>query len=68
MSVYSIEGLFVQGVVVRERATEEEVLDRRQKGEDIRYCKRCRSIKPDRAHHCSTCEHCIHHMDHHCPW
>ncbi|CAI8051325.1 Palmitoyltransferase ZDHHC3, partial [Geodia barretti] len=56
------------GVVARERTSEEEVLERRQKGEDIRYCKRCRSIKPDRAHHCSTCENCIHRMDHHCPW
>ena len=28
------------------------MLERRQKGEDIRYCKKCRSIKPDRAHHC----------------
>ena len=43
---------FPQGVVPRESSTEEEVLERRQKGEEIRYCKKCRSIKPDRAHHC----------------
>lgn len=42
----------LQGIVPRECSTEEEVLERRQKGEDIRYCKKCRSIKPDRAHHC----------------
>ena len=41
-----------QGIVPRECSSEEEVLERRQQGEDIRFCKRCRSIKPDRAHHC----------------
>ena len=33
-----------------------------------RYCKKCRSVKPDRAHHCSTCGRCVLKMDHHCPW
>ncbi|KAF2817181.1 zf-DHHC-domain-containing protein [Mytilinidion resinicola] len=35
---------------------------------DIRYCKKCQSKKPDRAHHCSTCGRCVLKMDHHCPW
>ena len=33
-----------------------------------RYCKKCESRKPDRAHHCSTCKRCVLKMDHHCPW
>jgi len=33
-----------------------------------RACRRCRSIKPERAHHCSICASCIVRMDHHCPW
>ncbi|CAF1664303.1 unnamed protein product [Adineta ricciae] len=34
----------------------------------IRYCFVCQCIKPDRAHHCSTCEKCVLRYDHHCPW
>uniref|UniRef100_UPI00358E3C4B palmitoyltransferase ZDHHC20-A-like isoform X2 n=1 Tax=Myxine glutinosa TaxID=7769 RepID=UPI00358E3C4B len=34
----------------------------------IRYCEKCHLLKPDRCHHCSTCEMCILKMDHHCPW
>lgn len=33
-----------------------------------RICRRCKSFKPDRAHHCSICKRCILKMDHHCPW
>nr|POF13908.1 palmitoyltransferase pfa3 [Quercus suber] len=33
-----------------------------------RYCKKCHHIKPDRAHHCSSCGRCVLKMDHHCPW
>eukprot|EP00828_Plagiopyla_frontata_P033814 TRINITY_DN43928_c0_g1_i1.p1 TRINITY_DN43928_c0_g1~~TRINITY_DN43928_c0_g1_i1.p1 ORF type:complete len:136 (+),score=9.38 TRINITY_DN43928_c0_g1_i1:214-621(+) len=32
-------------------------------------CEKCNSFwKPQRAHHCSTCNKCISGMDHHCPW
>ncbi|KAL3267544.1 hypothetical protein HHI36_011664 [Cryptolaemus montrouzieri] len=34
----------------------------------IRYCMKCRQIKPDRTHHCSACATCVLKMDHHCPW
>ena len=35
---------------------------------ELRFCKKCQSRKPDRAHHCSTCKRCVLKMDHHCPW
>ncbi|KAF2865139.1 DHHC palmitoyltransferase-domain-containing protein [Massariosphaeria phaeospora] len=35
---------------------------------DVRFCKKCQTKKPDRAHHCSTCKRCVLKMDHHCPW
>ncbi|KAL5119563.1 palmitoyltransferase for Vac8p [Pleosporales sp. CAS-2024a] len=34
----------------------------------VRFCNKCQSKKPDRAHHCSTCRRCVLKMDHHCPW
>jgi palmitoyltransferase ZDHHC2/15/20 len=34
----------------------------------IRFCEKCKCIKPDRSHHCGTCQKCILKMDHHCPW
>jgi palmitoyltransferase len=33
-----------------------------------RYCSKCATWKPDRAHHCSRENKCILRMDHHCPW
>ena len=30
-----------------------------------RLCRRCKSFKPHRAHHCSVCNRCIIKMDHH---
>ncbi|CAG8978593.1 hypothetical protein HYALB_00011743 [Hymenoscyphus albidus] len=34
----------------------------------MRWCKKCKAIKPPRAHHCKKCSRCIPKMDHHCPW
>ena len=33
-----------------------------------RYCFKCHAVKPNGAHHCSTCGRCVNRMDHHCPW
>ncbi|EPQ50961.1 zf-DHHC-domain-containing protein [Gloeophyllum trabeum ATCC 11539] len=33
-----------------------------------RWCRRCQSPKPERAHHCSQCGRCVLKMDHHCAW
>uniref|UniRef100_H3GTM4 Palmitoyltransferase n=1 Tax=Phytophthora ramorum TaxID=164328 RepID=H3GTM4_PHYRM len=32
----------------------------------VRTCRKCRALKPDRTHHCSTCKRCVLKMDHHC--
>ncbi|CAH7677056.1 DHHC palmitoyltransferase-domain-containing protein [Phakopsora pachyrhizi] len=34
----------------------------------VRFCRKCQIVKPDRAHHCSSCNRCVLRMDHHCPW
>ena len=31
-----------------------------------RYCLMCHVFKPERCHHCSACNRCVLHMDHHC--
>lgn len=33
-----------------------------------KFCRKCDNFKPERAHHCSACGHCIKKMDHHCFW
>ncbi|AFM98917.1 hypothetical protein EHEL_090210 [Encephalitozoon hellem ATCC 50504] len=33
-----------------------------------KFCRKCNNYKPERAHHCSSCGHCIRKMDHHCFW
>eukprot|EP00961_Rhodomonas_salina_P239743 3238611-Rhodomonas_salina.2 len=36
--------------------------------EKTKFCKKCKVIKPPRAHHCSVCGRCVLRMDHHCPF
>ncbi len=42
-----------------------EIQERRQ---TPKMCRKCKTFKPQRAHHCSICQRCIVKMDHHCPW
>ena len=37
-------------------------------GDGWRNCRKCKSGKPPRVHHCSVCQRCVMKMDHHCPW
>lgn len=37
-------------------------------GKNIKTCPICMDLRPERAHHCSTCKRCIKKMDHHCHW
>ncbi|KAJ3069688.1 Palmitoyltransferase [Podochytrium sp. JEL0797] len=34
----------------------------------VRFCRKCDTEKPPRAHHCRECGMCVLKMDHHCPW
>ncbi|RNF04480.1 palmitoyltransferase PFA3 [Trypanosoma rangeli] len=34
----------------------------------LNICPVCAAYKPQRAHHCSRCRHCVLKYDHHCPW
>jgi len=59
-------GQDVSAEQVREQLGNDTVLVMRTHDGRPRYCERCESIKPDRAHHCSVCHKCILRMDHHC--
>lgn len=34
--------------------------------EEGRTCVSCKAVKPERVHHCSTCDACVARFDHHC--
>ncbi|CAB3402863.1 unnamed protein product [Caenorhabditis bovis] len=56
--------------MVLQRYAQQRNLPIRMKGYDnsVRYCEKCKCIKPDRSHHCSMCGQCVLKFDHHCPW
>ncbi|XP_077433449.1 palmitoyltransferase ZDHHC2 isoform X1 [Vanacampus margaritifer] len=56
-----------QQEILRRIAKELPIYTRTNSGA-IRFCDRCKLLKPDRCHHCSVCDKCILKMDHHCPW
>lgn len=57
------------GICPKIELTPESVRDAKTRPDQVIYkCQKCKSIKPERAHHCSVCGKCVMKMDHHCPW
>ncbi|KAG9233169.1 DHHC palmitoyltransferase-domain-containing protein [Amylocarpus encephaloides] len=65
---------WVRRLVKIEKEEDGDDVDGNEDGEEVkipkgmRWCKKCKSVKPPRAHHCKKCGRCIPKMDHHCPW
>jgi len=57
------------GVCNKIELTQESLRHAKTRPDQVIYkCAKCKSIKPERAHHCSVCGRCVMKMDHHCPW
>ncbi|WKY03045.1 hypothetical protein Q1695_016385 [Nippostrongylus brasiliensis] len=57
-----------QAVLVRYVSRHKVPVKTRDFHRGIRFCTKCKCVKPDRAHHCSICGQCVLKFDHHCPW
>ena len=56
----------LQGLVAAQSTNCEETRVESKMNGGVRTCRKCRALKPDRTHHCSTCRRCVLKMDHHC--
>ena len=55
------------GVCNKIELTQESLRHAKTRPDQVIYkCAKCKSIKPERAHHCSVCGRCVMKMDHHC--
>lgn len=61
-------GYVTSAVVQRVKDAMQEALEDGKSPPAMNSCRRCKQIKPFRAHHCSFCNRCVLKMDHHCPW
>jgi hypothetical protein len=44
---------------ILEKKAKELPLFTRTSNMNIRFCEKCKCIKPDRAHHCGVCQTCV---------
>ncbi|KAL3668737.1 hypothetical protein V7S43_006032 [Phytophthora oleae] len=67
--VFTDPGYVTLTVVQRIQDAMQEVMEGGSKTSPVvNTCRRCKVLKPFRAHHCSFCNRCVLKMDHHCPW
>jgi palmitoyltransferase len=45
-------------LILEKKAKDLPLLTRTNSG-GVRYCDKCKCIKPDRAHHCGVCQTCV---------
>lgn len=45
-------------VLLEQKAKNLPILTRTNNGA-VRYCDKCRCLKPDRSHHCGVCQKCV---------
>jgi ribosomal protein L40E len=64
----TVLGLVLNGRLVVACGREQNLEVKRKGGNQRRFCQKCASFKPPRAHHCRVCQRCVLRMDHHCMW